>query len=345
MFGGIPDVIDAGSAVDVHPQSMPQPAGSFQRGFPVCSVNLNLDHTRQSNFSQTEPTTDRAAPRSIFPLDLNAGWLSMKFKTKILAVAVLAVGSVSVAWAAGKEIAPKSVDWSFNGPFGTFDRAQLKRGWLVYSRVCAGCHGLRHLYFRNLLSVGITPKEMQEMMENREVRFVDDAGDPQTRPSRLTDKIRSPFANIQAAKAANSGKAPPDLTLMVKARSGGADYVFSLLMGYVSAEACAKQFKASDGTPLKPEDGQHCNTYYPGHIIAMAPPLLSDGLVEYPEKGAPKSTIQQMAMDVTAFLAWAAEPEMEQRKRIGIRAMLFLLVLTLLFFVIYRQVWKPIKNK
>ena len=268
----------------------------------------------------------------------------MRARSIILAGAVAVAGFAGIAWAAGDSLAPKKVEWSFSGPFGTFDRAQIKRGWKVYAGVCATCHGLKHVYFRHLLTVGIEPKEMKELMEAREIPYIDDSGDSETRDARMSDPITSPFANNIAAAKANNGKVPPDLSLIVKARHDGANYLYSLLTGYVTAAQCTQKFKGSDGKPLKPEQGQACNTYFPGHIISMAPPLTSEGQVDYDGKGAPKATVQQMALDVTAFLAWAAEPEMEDRKRMGLRVMLFLLLLTGLLFVIYRQVWRRVKH-
>ncbi len=266
------------------------------------------------------------------------------FLAGVVAVAGFAGTLPSSVMAAGDGVKAKSVDWSFYGPFGTFDRAQIKRGWKVYAKVCASCHGLKHVYYRHLLTIGIEPKAMKEMMTSRKMPMIDDAGDAVTRAAKLGDPITAPFANDVAAAKANNGKAPPDLSLIVKARGGGANYIYSLLTGYVTAAACEKEYKGSDGKPLKPESGQSCNTYFPGHIIAMAPPLASEGQVDYDEKGAPKATVSQMAMDVTAFLAWAAEPELEDRKRMGLRVMLFLLILTGLFFVIYRQVWRRVKH-
>lgn len=268
----------------------------------------------------------------------------MRVRSMVLAGAVAVAGFASLAWAAGGGIHPKSVDWSFNGPFGRYDKEQVKRGWKVYAGVCASCHGLKHVYYRHLLKFGIEPKEMTPLMTQRKMPTIDDAGDAGTRNAAMGDPITSPYPNDAAAAKANSGKVPPDLSLIVKAREGGADYIYSLLTGYVSAAECAKQFKGSDGKPLKPEGAQACNTYFPGHIIAMAPPLTSEGQVDYDEKGAPKATVNQMALDVTAFLAWAAEPEMEDRKRMGFRVMLFLLILTVLFFMIYRQVWRRVKH-
>jgi ubiquinol-cytochrome c reductase cytochrome c1 subunit len=268
----------------------------------------------------------------------------MHVRSIILAGAVAVAGFAGLAWAAGDSVSPKKVEWSFNGPFGTFDRAQIKRGWQVYAGVCATCHGLKHVYYRHLLTIGIELKAMKDLMESREEPYIDDSGDAETRDAKIGDPITSPFPNSVAAAKANNGKVPPDLSLITKARHGGADYIYSLLTGYVSAAQCTKKFKGNDGKPLKPEEGQACNAYYPGHIIAMAAPLTSEGQVDYEGKGAPKATVSQMAMDVTAFLAWAAEPEMEDRKRMGLRVMLFLLILTGLFFVIYRQVWRKVKH-
>ena len=145
--------------------------------------------------------------------------------------------------------------------------------------------------------------------------------------------------------AANNGAAPPDLSLIVKARGGGADYIYSLMTGYLSEAACKKEFKDSQGKPLAPAEGQYCNTYMSGHIIAMAPPLTEDGQVEYEGKGAPPATVDQMAKDATAFLAWAAEPYMVERKRMGIKVMLFLLLFTGFMYAIYRQVKKDVKGQ
>lgn len=268
------------------------------------------------------------------------------FLAGVLAVAGAAgaAGTATTVMAAGDSIKMKSVDWSFSGPFGAFDRAQIKRGWKVFAGVCATCHGLKHVYYRHLLTIGIEPKLMKELMEARQMPMIDDAGDAGTRGARMGDPIISPFPNDIAASKANNGRPPPDLSLIVKARHGGATYVYNLLVGYLSAAQCTKKFKGSDGKPLKPGQGQACNTYFPGHIIAMPPPLTEAGQVDYDGKGAPKATVQQMAMDVTAFLAWTAEPKMEDRKRMGIRVMLFLLILTGLFFAIYRQVWRRVKH-
>ncbi len=261
-------------------------------------------------------------------------------------VGLLGTAPVSVpAMAAGSAVTPKSVDWSFNGVFGKFDHAQLRRGLQVYQEVCAACHGLRLVAYRNLAAIGLSEAEIKAIAGDREVAGdPDEDGEPTTRPALPKDKFVGPYANLQAAKAANNGAAPPDLSLLVKARAGGPDYLYSLLVGYVSEAECKKRYKDSEGKPLVPTDGQYCNTYMPGHIIAMAPPLLDEGQVEYEDEGAPKATVDQMSKDVTAFLTWAAEPYLAERKRMGIKVMLFLLLFTGFMYAIYRHIKKDVKG-
>lgn len=230
----------------------------------------------------------------------------------------------------------KSEAWSFDGIFGRYDRAQLQRGLKVFTTVCANCHSLRQVYYRNLTDVGLTPSEAKAVAQTKEVEEIGDDGQPKKRKGDLKDRFVSPFPNVQAAATANGGKAPPDLSLIIKAREGGANYVYSLLTGYANPPA---DWKDDEGKPRKLEAGQNYNLYFPGHVIAMMPPLTADTSVEYPKDG-PKPTVEQMAKDVVSFLAWAAEPTMEERKRTGTKVMLFLLVFVGVFFVIYRRVWK-----
>ncbi|HEY7609344.1 MAG TPA: cytochrome c1 [Alphaproteobacteria bacterium] len=256
----------------------------------------------------------------------------------IAAGLVLATLSAAATANAAEAEKPKSQSWTFDGVFGTFDRKQLQRGLKVYTTICAGCHGMRHLYYRNLVEIGLTPSEAKAVAATKEVDDIGDDGQPKKRKADLKDRFVSPFPNVQAAAAANNNKAPPDLSLIVKARAGGADYVHALLTGYSEPP---KDWKDEDGKPRKLESGQNYNKYFPGNVIAMAPPLASDGQVEY-GKDDPKPTIEQMAKDVAAFLAWASEPTMEERKRTGIKVILFLLLATGVFFVIYRRVWKNV---
>lgn len=252
-----------------------------------------------------------------------------------LALAALATAVTGYAAEAEK---PKSQSWSFDGPRGTFDRKQLQRGLKVYTTVCSACHSLRYVSYRNLVEIGLTPSEAKAIAAQKNVTEIGDDGEPKERPAELKDRFVSPFPNVQAAAAANNGKAPPDLSLIVKARQGGADYVHALLTGYAEPPT---DWKDEDGRPKKLESGQNYNKYFPSNVIVMAPPLASDGQVEY-GKDDPKPTVDQMARDVTAFLAWAAEPTMEVRKRTGIKVIMFLLLFTGIFFVIYRRVWKNV---
>lgn len=256
-----------------------------------------------------------------------------------LALATLAAAVPGLAAEADK---PKAQSWTFDGVFGTYDRAQLQRGLKVYTTVCASCHGLRQVYYRNLVEVGLTPSEAKAVAAQKEVDEIGDDGQPKKRKADLIDRFVSPFPNVQAAASANSGKAPPDLSLIVKAREDGANYLYSLLTGYSDPPA---DWKDEEGKPRKLEDGQHYNKYFPGNVIAMMAPITADTEVDYGNdaQGKPiKPSVEEMARDVTAFLAWAAEPTMEERKRTGIKVMLFLLIFVAVFFVIYRRVWKDV---
>ena len=216
--------------------------------------------------------------------------------------------------------------WSFDGIFGQFDRAAQQRGYQVYNEVCSGCHGLRLLTYRNLAALGYSEDDIKAFAAEYEVTDgPDDEGEMYQREALPSDHFVSPFANDNAARAANNGALPPDLSLMVKARKNGANYLYALLTGYGDAP---------DGGELP--DGLYYNAAFPGHQIAMLPPL-DDDAVEYAD-GTP-ATVDQMASDLTTFLAWAASPEMEERKRLGLKVMLFLLVLTALLAAVKRKVW------
>jgi ubiquinol-cytochrome c reductase cytochrome c1 subunit len=224
--------------------------------------------------------------------------------------------------------APKQ-EWSFNGLFGTFDQAAAQRGFQVYQEVCASCHGMNLLSYRHLSGIGFNEAEIKAIAATVEVQDGPDSeGEMFDRPGIPADRFISPYPNPQAAASSNGGKAPPDLSLMTKARLGGSNYVYGLLTGYADAPI---EFEL-------PEDGNY-NKYYPGHVIAMAAPL-DDESVEYTD--GTKPTLAQHAKDVTTFLAWAAEPEMEERKRMGIKVLLFLLVLTGMLYAAKRKVWEDL---
>ena len=282
----------------------------------------------------------------------------MMRSTLVLAVAAMsaALGLAAPAFAAGETPVPPQVSWSFQGPFGTFDRGELQRGFKVYREVCQSCHGINRIYFRNLSQPGgpeFSPAQVQALAAEYKVQDgPNDAGEMFERPARAADRFPSPYPNEQAAAAAQGGKAPPDLSLMAKARTyergfpwfvidvfrqyseNGADYLVALLNGY-------KDPPQGFAVPA----GGHYNEYYPGNIIAMPKPL-SDGQVEYPKgaDGRPLApeTVAQYAKDVTAFMAWAAEPHLEQRKRIGFVVILVLLLLTGLMYFTKKKVWADV---
>ena len=223
----------------------------------------------------------------------------------------------------------KQVDWSFNGPFGTFDRPAMQRGLLVYKNVCAACHSLNRLAYRNLAALGYNEGEIKTIAAEATVTDgPNDEGEMFERPGRPSDHFKAPFANDNAARYANNGALPPDLSLITRARADGSNYVYSLLTGFEEAPA---------GVTVTP--GMHYNKYFAGHQIAMAAPLV-EGSVTYDDGTA--ATVDQMAKDVSTFLTWAAEPVMEQRKQTGVKVILFLLVFAGLMYATKRRVWKDI---
>lgn len=224
-------------------------------------------------------------------------------------------------------------DWPLNGMFSTFDHASIRRGFQVYKEVCAACHSLERIAWRNLVGVSHTTSEAKATAEELEYDDEpDDEGKPRKRPGKLADYIPGPYENEQAARAANQGALPPDLSLIVKARHGGADYIFSLLTGYPDEPPA--------GVHLPP--GSNYNPYFPGGAIAMGR-VLFDDLVEY-EDGTPATT-SQMAKDVVHFLNWAAEPEHDDRKKWGLKALIITSSLYLLSVWVKKFKWQPIKNR
>jgi len=260
----------------------------------------------------------------------------------LTALAIAAPTWSKPAHAAGAAIDLPHVDWSFNGVFGNWDRKQLARGWHVYAEVCSACHSVRLVAYRNLLEIGIPESKIREYTATKEVDGdPDDTGEITKRKANLSDRIMGPnYKNEQAARAANGTALPPDLSLMTKARAGAADYVHALLIGYADPPKTVKDDKGKD-VAFTLERGLYYNKYFPGHKIAMAKPLNDDG-VTYDD--GTKATVAQMATDVSAFLAWAAEPEMEDRKRLGIKALLFLILCAGVFYAIKRKVWADVKH-
>ncbi len=248
---------------------------------------------------------------------------------RILAAA-LALACLAGAARAAEAPALPGQSWSFQGVFGTFDRAAIKRGFQVYSEVCASCHSLRLVSYRHLGSVGFGEDEVKAIAAEIEVEDgPNDEGDMFTRPGKPSDRFASPFANEQAARAANNGAFPPDLSLITKARKRGPDYLHALLTGYAE--------EAPEGVEVM--EGMNYNTYFPGFQIAMAPPL-DDEAVEYAD--GTEATLDRHSRDVVTFLAWAAQPELEERKRLGVKVLLFLIVLTAMLYALKRQIWSDL---
>jgi cytochrome c1 len=252
-------------------------------------------------------------------------------RSLVIAVAAVLAGAAG-AWAAGDKIELPERAWSWQGPIGSFDRAELQRGLQGYTEVCASCHSLRLLAFRDLAALGYGEEEIKAYASNYEVEDgPDDEGEMFLRPAIPSDSFVPPFPNEQAARASNNGAYPPDLSLMTKARKNGANYLFALLTGYEDEPPAGFEMM----------DGMSYNKYFPGHQIAMPPPLFEDG-VEYADGTA--ATVEQMAADITAFLAWAAEPELEERKALGIWALGVLAVLFVMTVAVKRRVWSDVKK-
>jgi ubiquinol-cytochrome c reductase cytochrome c1 subunit len=254
--------------------------------------------------------------------------LRTSFKALALAIGLFAAAP---AHAAGGEIAIPDRKFSFDGIFGTYDRASAQRGFQVYKEVCAACHGMRLVAYRNLRELGLTEAQVAGIASQFEIKDgPNDEGQMFERPGRPADRFRSPFPNDAAARAANNGALPPDLSVMAKARAGGADYLFALLTGYVDPPA---------GVTVM--DGMHYNAYFPGHQIAMGAPLNPDQ-VEFTD--GTKATVEQMAHDVSTFLQWAAEPELEQRRALGVKIIIFLTILAGLTYAVKRKVWADVEH-
>ncbi|MHA1597339.1 MAG: cytochrome c1 [Alphaproteobacteria bacterium] len=256
----------------------------------------------------------------------------MTFK-KLLFSAVTA-GLVLTGLSGGANASPAgklpSIDWSFDGVFGAFDRGALKRGAQVYFENCAGCHSVRLVAYRNLMDIGFSEAEAKAVAAEYEVEAgPNDEGDMFMRTAILPDRFVGPYANDNAARASNNGALPPDLSLMVKARKGGANYLYGLLTGYHD--------EAPEGFDLT--EGMNYNSVFPGNQIAMPPPIYDES-VEYAD--GTKASRDQIAKDVTTFLTWTASPEMEERKRMGIKVMVFLFFLTVLMYALKVKIWRKV---
>jgi len=239
---------------------------------------------------------------------------------------VLGLGLAAPAQAVEGALPPIERDWSFDGLLGHFDPAAAQRGLQVYRNVCAACHSLDYVAFRNLADLGYSEDEIKALAAEYQIADgPNDQGGMFERPGRPTDHFPAPFANEAAARLANGGALPPDLSLITKAREDGSNYVYSLLQGYEEPPADAEG-----------PEGTYYNLYFPGHWLAMPPPL-SEGAVQYAD--GTEATVAQMASDVATFLTWTAEPTLEARKESGLKVMLFLIVLTALLYATKRKIW------
>ena len=258
----------------------------------------------------------------------------MRNLVKLFSILVLFFFTVTQSQSAEKVDYLKT-DWSFKGLFGKFDRGALQRGYQVYTEVCASCHSMKYVSYRNLGEKGgpeFSEAEVKAIAASFELTDGPNAdGEMFTRPAKPSDKFVMPYENVKAAQAANGGAYPPDMSVLVKARGGGVDYIYSLLQGYEDPPS---------GVTL--DDGVYYNKYMYGNKIRMAAPL-SDDLIEYGD--GTKATVEQMSKDVTTFLTWAAEPELEERPSTGVKVIIYLILLTTLVYLSMKKIWSRIDTE
>ena len=256
------------------------------------------------------------------------------FIKRIIILTILSLG-LSVNTIAAEKIEYLKTDWSFKGLFGKFDRGSLQRGYQVYTEVCSSCHSMKYLSYRNLAEKGgpeFTEAQAKAIAASFEVTDGPNAdGEMFKRPGKLSDKFVMPYENVKAAQAANGGAYPPDMSVLAKARGGGVDYIYSLLQGYEDPPM---------GITL--DEGVYYNKYMYGNKIKMSNQL-SDGLVEYAD--GTESTVEQMSKDVTTFLMWTAEPHLESRHQMGFKAIVYLIILTILVYFSMKRIWSRIETE
>lgn len=246
-----------------------------------------------------------------------------------LALTAGLTGPVLAADQCTEEVPLPHQQWSFEGPLGTYDEATLQRGFQVYKEVCSACHALKHLAYRDLAEIGYTDDQVKGFAAQFQVTDgPNDQGQMFQRPGRPSDPFLPPFPNDQAARVANNGALPPDMSLLVKAREGGPDYIYGIATGFKDAPKDCKLGQ-----------NMYWNAYFPGHQIAMPPPLTDATTTSLKYADGTKVTIEQMARDVSAFLAWAAEPNLNERHRTGVKVIVFLLVAAGLFYAAKRRIW------
>jgi len=257
-----------------------------------------------------------------------------KFFRFFLIVVLILINPLSAS-SEEKKVDNLKPNWSFNGIFGTFDRASLQRGYQVYQEVCSGCHSVQHLSYRNLYEEGgpeFSKEEAKAIASQFDVTDGPNSdGEMFTRPGKLSDKFVSPYPNIESSIAANGGAYPPDMSVLAKARPDGANYIYSLLLGYEEPPA---------GFEL--DDGVYYNKYMAGQKIKMSEPIL-DGLVEYAD--GTEATKEQMVKDVTTFLVWASEPHLESQHKMGFKTIIYLIILLTLVYLSKQKVWSRFNSK
>ncbi|XP_078521495.1 cytochrome c1, heme protein, mitochondrial-like [Lissotriton helveticus] len=265
--------------------------------------------------------------------------LSRDRKVALSMLGVLAAGGAGLARvlhrsvkASDLEVHPPKYPWSHNSPFSVLDHSSVRRGYQVYKQVCAACHSMEYLAFRNLVGVSHTEAEAKALAEECEViDGPDENGDMFTRPSKLSDYFPKPYPNAKASWTANNGALPPDLSYIVKARHGGEDYVLSLLTGYCDAP-----------TGVTKKDGLYYNPYFPVQTIGLAPPIYNE-ILEFDD--GTTATMSQVAKDVCTFLRWAAEPEHDQRKRMGPKVLMIGAILIPVVYYLKRHKWYVLKSR
>ena len=253
----------------------------------------------------------------------------MRILNALLLGGALALASGAVP--AQETSGPAKQDWGFYGAFGTYDRAALQRGFQIYREVCAACHSMNLLAYHDLSGIGYDEAEIKAIAASVQIPNTDDDGQPADRPGLPSDHFKAPFPNDKAARAANNGALPPDQSLISRGREGGPDYIYALMTSYLDTPPAG----------VKMGDGMYYNNAFPGHQIAMPPPL-SDDRVTYAE--GTKATLAQEAHDVATFLAWTSDPNLEQRHRIGARVIIFLAVFSGVMYGVKRKVWSKIEH-
>ena len=256
-------------------------------------------------------------------------------KVLIISLAILLSLSIQLKINSAEKVELMNIDWTFKGLLGKFDRASLQRGYQVYTEVCAACHSMKYISYRNLMEKGgpeFSEAQVKAIAASFDVTDGPNAdGEMFSRPARLSDKFPMPYPNEKAAQAANGGAYPPDMSVLAKARKGGVDYLYSVLLGYEDPPA---------GVTL--DEGVYYNKFMYGNKIKM-PKVLEDDLIEYSD-GTPV-TEEQMAKDVVTFLMWSAEPHLETRHKMGFRAIIYLIILTVLVYFSMKKIWSRIESE